>query len=89
VGYRCGRFAGWVGEDGPHDLTRQALVAVLFPGTDQDGVRNDLLADITRSDESLEVKFWPVQNLDNLDMHPSIRRRISHYLAGRSEAFIA
>ena len=45
--------------------------------------------DITRSDESLEVKFWPVHNLDNLDMHPSIRQRISHYLTGRSEAFIA
>ena len=45
--------------------------------------------DITKSDESLEVKFWPVQDLNNLDMHPSIRQRISHYLSGRSEAFIA
>jgi hypothetical protein len=45
--------------------------------------------DITTSDESLEVKFWPVQNIDNLDMHPSIRQRISHYLSSRSEAFIA
>ena len=45
--------------------------------------------DIAKSDESLEVQFWPVQDLDNLDMHPSIRQRISHYLSGRSEAFIA
>jgi ADP-ribose pyrophosphatase YjhB (NUDIX family) len=48
-----------------------------------------LAGDIARSDESLEVKFWPVDELDSLDMHPSIRLRISHYLSGRSEAFIA
>jgi ADP-ribose pyrophosphatase YjhB (NUDIX family) len=45
--------------------------------------------EISMSDESLEVKFWPVEELDGLDMHPSIRRRISHYLKGRQEAFIA
>lgn len=45
--------------------------------------------EIAKSDESLEVRFWPVGELDSLDMHPSIRRRISHYLAGESEAFIA
>jgi ADP-ribose pyrophosphatase YjhB (NUDIX family) len=44
---------------------------------------------ISKSDESLEVKFWPVEDLDTLDMHPSIRLRISHYLADKSEAFIA
>jgi ADP-ribose pyrophosphatase YjhB (NUDIX family) len=44
---------------------------------------------ISKSDESLDVKFWPVQDLDNLNMHPSIRTRISHYLSGQSEAFIA
>jgi ADP-ribose pyrophosphatase YjhB (NUDIX family) len=44
---------------------------------------------ITKSDESLEVKFWPAEDLDALDMHPSIRLRISHYLSGKSEAFIA
>ncbi len=44
---------------------------------------------ITKSDESLEVKFWPVEEVDALDMHPSIRLRISHYLSGKSEAFIA
>lgn len=45
--------------------------------------------EISKSDESLEVRFWPVKELDSLDMHPSIRRRISHYLAGQPEAFIA
>jgi len=48
-----------------------------------------LAGDIAISDESLEVKFWPVQDLDSLDMHPSIRQRILHYLADQSEAFIA
>jgi ADP-ribose pyrophosphatase YjhB (NUDIX family) len=48
-----------------------------------------LAGDIAISDESLEVKFWPVQDLGSLGMHPSIRQRISHYLAGQSEAFIA
>ena len=45
--------------------------------------------EVARSDESLEVKFWPVEELDTLNMHPSIRLRISHYLSGKSEAFIA
>ena len=45
--------------------------------------------EIAVSDESLEVKFWPVEELDGLDMHPSIRRRISHYLKAQQEAFIA
>jgi 8-oxo-dGTP pyrophosphatase MutT (NUDIX family) len=44
---------------------------------------------ISKSDESLEVRFWPVQDLDGLDMHPSIRLRISHYLSDQAEAFIA
>lgn len=44
---------------------------------------------IAQSDESLEVRFWPMQDLDNLNMHPSIHRRISHYLSDQSEAFIA
>ena len=48
-----------------------------------------LAGELSKSDESLEVKFWPVEDLDILDMHPSIRLRISHYLAGKSEAFIA
>ena len=45
--------------------------------------------EISASEESLEVRFWPVEELDQADMHPSIRRRISHYLAGQPEAFIA
>src|SRR5262249_7794228 len=48
-----------------------------------------LSGDVSRSDESLEVRFWPVQNLDDLNMHPSIRLRISHYLSDQAEAFIA
>ena len=44
---------------------------------------------ISKSNESLEVRFWPVQDLDGLDMHPSIRLRISHYLSDQAEAFIA
>jgi len=44
--------------------------------------------EISKSDESLEVKFWPVEELDTLNMHPSIRLRISHYLSEKSEAFI-
>jgi ADP-ribose pyrophosphatase YjhB (NUDIX family) len=48
-----------------------------------------IAGDIAISNESLEVKFWPVHDLDSLDMHPSIRQRISHYLADQSEAFIA
>ena len=45
--------------------------------------------DIATSDESIGVKFWAVQDLDSVNMHPSIRQRISDYLSGRSEAFIA
>jgi ADP-ribose pyrophosphatase YjhB (NUDIX family) len=48
-----------------------------------------LEGDISTSDESLEVKFWAVHDLDNLNIHPSIRLRISHYLSGQAEAFIA
>jgi ADP-ribose pyrophosphatase YjhB (NUDIX family) len=48
-----------------------------------------LTGEIAKSNESLEVKFWPVGELDNLDMHPSIRLRISHYLSGEPETFIA
>jgi ADP-ribose pyrophosphatase YjhB (NUDIX family) len=44
---------------------------------------------ISKSDESLEVRFWPVQDLGGLNMHPSIHLRISHYRSGRAEAFIA
>ena len=48
-----------------------------------------LAGDIAISNESLEVRFWPVQDLDRVNMHPSIRQRLSHYLSGQSEAFIA
>ena len=45
--------------------------------------------EISTSDESLDVKFWPLEELDTLDMHPSIRVRISDYLSGAAEAVIA
>jgi ADP-ribose pyrophosphatase YjhB (NUDIX family) len=48
-----------------------------------------LAGEVAKSDESLEVKFWHVQDLDRLDMHSSIRLRISHYLSSQAEAFIA
>jgi ADP-ribose pyrophosphatase YjhB (NUDIX family) len=48
-----------------------------------------LEGELAKSDESLEVKFWPTEDLDRLDMHPSIRLRISHYLSSQAEAFIA
>lgn len=48
-----------------------------------------LCGKIASTDESLEVKFWPVRDLDNLDMHSSIRQRISDYLSARSEACIS
>lgn len=48
-----------------------------------------LAGEVAKSDESLEVKFWYLQDLDRLDMHSSIRLRISHYLSGQAEAFIA
>ena len=45
--------------------------------------------EISTSDESLEVKFWPVEELGALDIHPSIRLRISDYLSEEPEAVIA
>lgn len=45
--------------------------------------------EISKSDESLDVKFWSVEELATLNMHPSIRLRISHYLSENPEAFIA
>ena len=45
--------------------------------------------DIAASDESITVKFWPIKDLGNLNMHRSIRLRISHYLTDQAEAFIA
>jgi ADP-ribose pyrophosphatase YjhB (NUDIX family) len=48
-----------------------------------------LAGEISKSDESLEVKFWPAEEIDSLNMHSSIRLRISHYLSDKPEAFIA
>jgi 8-oxo-dGTP pyrophosphatase MutT (NUDIX family) len=48
-----------------------------------------LAGEVSKSDESFEVKFWPVEELVTLNMHPSIQLRISHYLSEQPEAFIA
>jgi len=48
-----------------------------------------IAGEVSKSDESLEVKFWPVEELDTLNIHSSIRLRISHYLSSKPEAFIA
>ncbi len=40
------------------------------------------------SNESTELRFVPLENLDQLRMHPSIRLRIDHYLLHRPEPFV-
>ncbi len=40
------------------------------------------------TDEALEVGFFAPDELDELDMHPSIRLRIKHYLENRSEPYL-
>lgn len=40
------------------------------------------------SDESLDVRFFAPEEIGHLDMHPSIRRRLSHFLAKREHPFI-
>jgi ADP-ribose pyrophosphatase YjhB (NUDIX family) len=41
------------------------------------------------SDESHEVGFFTPDQIQDLDMHPSIRQRIQHYLEHRPSAVIA
>jgi hypothetical protein len=41
------------------------------------------------SEESHEVGFFPPDQIPGLDMHPSIRKRIRHYLEHRPRAVIA
>lgn len=38
--------------------------------------------------ESKEVRWVPTNELDSLNIHPSMRLRIDHYLADRSEPFL-
>jgi hypothetical protein len=44
--------------------------------------------EIRVSDESLEVAFLAPANLEQLDVHPSIRLRLKHYVEGRPRAVI-
>jgi ADP-ribose pyrophosphatase YjhB (NUDIX family) len=43
---------------------------------------------IRTSDETGEVKFVSRRDLDCLNIHPSMRLRIQHYLEGRTEPYI-
>ncbi|MBN1172774.1 MAG: NUDIX domain-containing protein [Micromonosporaceae bacterium] len=36
----------------------------------------------TENDEASEVRWTSVHELDRLDMHPTMRRQIDHYLSG-------
>jgi ADP-ribose pyrophosphatase len=45
--------------------------------------------DIKISDESYEVGFFPLKAIDNLNMHPSIRLRIQHYLEHREQPYFS
>lgn len=38
--------------------------------------------ELSTSDESLEVGYFPPEAIEGMNMHPSIRRRVSDYLAG-------
>jgi ADP-ribose pyrophosphatase YjhB (NUDIX family) len=44
---------------------------------------------LDHADESLEVGFFTRQQIEALQMHPSIRLRIAHYLEQRPEPVIA
>ena len=45
--------------------------------------------DLHVSDESFELKFFTIQELEALDMHESTRLRIKHYLEHRNKPVIA
>lgn len=47
-----------------------------------------LAGQLKASDESHEVSFVAPERLPDLDMHPSIRLRIKHYLEKRSQAVV-
>jgi 8-oxo-dGTP pyrophosphatase MutT (NUDIX family) len=40
------------------------------------------------SDETSEVGYFAPEVIDGLDIHPSIRLRIQHFLEGRAEPYI-
>jgi len=43
--------------------------------------------EIQISNESYEVAFFPLEEIEHLNMHPSIRLRIQHYLEHREQPF--
>jgi ADP-ribose pyrophosphatase YjhB (NUDIX family) len=45
--------------------------------------------ELRASDESTDIGFFAVEQLDRLQVQPSIRLRISHYLEDRAEPVIA
>lgn len=44
--------------------------------------------DLAVSDETTEVGFFPPAEIDGMDMHPSIRLRIAHFLERRNEPYL-
>lgn len=44
--------------------------------------------ELTPSEETSEVDFFPPDVLDEMDVHPSIRLRIDHFLEDRSEPYL-
>jgi ADP-ribose pyrophosphatase YjhB (NUDIX family) len=44
--------------------------------------------DLRPSSESLEVRFFPLAEIDDLNMHPSVRLRIDDYLKNQEAAVI-
>jgi ADP-ribose pyrophosphatase YjhB (NUDIX family) len=44
--------------------------------------------EVRTSSETSEVRFVPVSEVDELDMHPSMRLRVQHWLDERAEPYI-
>lgn len=44
--------------------------------------------DLSPSDETSEVGFFPPETVEEMDVHPSIRLRIQHFMERRAEPYI-
>ena len=44
--------------------------------------------ELTTSSETIEVRFIPIAQLDRLDIHPSMRLRIDHWVQSRDRPYI-
>jgi ADP-ribose pyrophosphatase YjhB (NUDIX family) len=44
--------------------------------------------ELTTSSETIEVRFIPIAQLDRLDIHPSMRLRIDHWVESRESPYI-